>query len=1053
MNSFRLLRPLLLMSLFCVTYSAIAQVTVTGKVTEQTSGKPLEGVTVRVKNSTQATTTNESGSFSIIAPSSESILSFTSVGFGVYEIKAGSGAALSVALNPTNSTMEDVVVIGYGAKKRANVLGSVGSLNPREIEDLPVANLSTALVNKVPGVSIGQTSGKPGATTNLRIRNPVTFGTTGSVEPLYVIDGIAYTDPEGKEFFNNLDATMVESISFLKDAAASIYGSRGANGVVLVTTKKGKPGKPRISYTGSYGISSAANIPKTLTAYEHAIALNNKYAARPVWRNAGLLYTQQELDYLKNNNNDWLDEVWQDANMQRHAINVSGGSDRITFFAGANYLKETGNLQDLYASRYGFRIGSTAKISDHITMDVSFSNDFAIQDRPTPKGIAAFAGQNSDQADQLNATIGALMLIPKWVPMYIDGKPVFTTAPGWHPMEVQNTNTYARTNSTGQNVTASLNYQIPFVKGLSFRASYGLNSRNAAGKEYYVSYNLYDFQRENSSNLTGPNSITKQAVIFTNKPTATNPVRSIRNGNSLRIANDFAKSYQFNQSLNYKKTIGAHDFDLLVLAEQSEGETEGFFTSVEGQVIPGVDELWGFSQDRNVFDHASSRTEIGRASYLGRLNYGFMNRYLLEASFRADASPNFPPNTRWGYFPSVAVGWKISEENFFRNVTFVNDLKVRFQIGLTGNDAVRNYQYLERYTQTTGYLFGNTLTNGLNPNSIKNEAITWEKALYKNLGFDGSFLNRRFNFNIDLFHRTNKDMLEAPNATVPSTFGATIADRNYSKMKSWGIEGSLGYDLPMGKDFRFNIQVNAGYSDNKVLQRYFGPNDTAWKNPIGVRTDRGIEGYVTTQIFRSQAEVDAFYSKNPGWTINGDSLRVGYLNFQDLNGDGVITDLDRTRIADRSGSIWGAGFNLGFSWKGLRLSVNTSLSVGGKRIYDNSARRPPTENQGALSFWNDTWSVENPDAKYPVINSPLLSETSTFWMVGGTTMRINNAQLSYSLPTNLRTRYKIPELRLFVVGTNLGTLISEQRYKDAAANIAVDYPILRTITFGANISL
>ncbi|HEY0679118.1 MAG TPA: SusC/RagA family TonB-linked outer membrane protein [Chitinophagaceae bacterium] len=1053
MNLPRLPKLMLLLVLLFSSMLAVSQeLTISGKVIDQQSGKPLDGVTVKVKNNPRTTLTDENGNFSIAVPSAESVLSFTYVGYMVYEVQAGTGASLTVNLNLLNSRMEEVVVVGYGTKKRANVLGSVGSVNPKEVEDMPFVNLSTALVNKVPGVSVSLTSGKPGATTNLRIRNPITFGNTGSVDPLFVIDGVAYNNPEGKEFFDNLDATMVESISFLKDAAASVYGSRGANGVVLVATKRGKPGKPRVSYTGSYGISDALKIPETLTAYEHAIALNNKYAARPAWRNAGLMYTQQELDYLKTHNNNWLDEVWQNSYLTRHAINVSGGSDKITFFGGANYLKETGNLQDLFATRYGFRIGSTAKITDNLNIDIAFSQDNAVQDRPTPKGIASFAGQNADQADQLNATIGALMLIPKWVPMYIDGKPVFTTAPGWHPKEVQNTNTYARTDQKGQSITASLNYKIPFVQGLSFRLSYGNNNRTTFGKEYYVSYNLYDFQRESYSTLSS-SGVTKQAVIFTNVPTTSNPVRSIRNGNSLRNASDYAKSYQLNQSLNYKREFGKHDIDVLVLAEQSESEANGYFASVEGQVIPGVDEFWGFTLDRSVYDHASSKSEIGRASYLGRVNYSFMDRYLLEASFRADASPNFPSNSRWGYFPSVAVGWKISEEEFFKGVGFVNDLKIRFQVGTTGSDAVRPYQYSERYTQTTGYLFGNTLTNGLNPNAIPNPDITWEKAFYKNLGFDGSFLNRKFNFAIDLFHRTNSDMLQSPVSTVPSTFGGTISDRNYAEIKAWGIEGSIGYEGKIGKDFGYSIQTNLGYSDNKVIKKYFGANDTAWKNPIGVRTDRGIEGYIATGIVRSQAEVDAFYAKNPGWLINGDSLRVGYLNFQDLDGDGRITENDRTRIASRSGSIWGAGFNIGFSWKGLRLSINTSLSVGGSRIYDNTARRPPTENQGALSFWRDTWSESNPNARYPVINSPLASETSTFWMVGGTTMRVNNAQLSYTLPPSLKTRYKIPDLRLFVTGTNLGTLISNEKYKDASANVAVDYPVLRTITFGANISL
>ncbi|MDF2380943.1 SusC/RagA family TonB-linked outer membrane protein [Nostoc ellipsosporum NOK] len=1037
------------MLLGCSLLAFAQDKSVTGRVTDLKTGNPMGNVSVRVKNGTQTTRTDSSGLFTIQVPSTESILSFSHVGYSIYETKAGSGS-LTIAMNSTESQMDDVIVVGYGTKKRANVLGSVGSMNPKEIEDIPFTNLSTGLVNKVPGVSVNQTSGKPGATTNLRIRNPTTFGNTGSVEPLYVIDGIAYNNPEGKEFFDNLDATMVDNISFLKDAAASVYGARGANGVILVTTKKGKPGRPRVSYSGSYGISDAVNVPQTLSAYEHVTLLNNKYRANPNWNT--FVYDQSELDYAKGLKNSWFDETWEASSVQRHTVNISGGSDKITFFGGANYLKETGNLQDLYANKYGFRIGATAKITNDLTADISFSNDNSIMDRPTPKGITSFAGQSSDQADQMNATMAALLLIPKWVPMYVDGKPVYTTAPQWHPKELQKTNSYARTNSRGNNITASMNYKVPFIEGLSLRVSYGQNSRTSLGKEYYVSYSLYDFERTGTS--VYPSSPGKQRIIYTNTPTASNSVRSIKNGNSLRISNDNSKSYQFNQAINYQRTFGKHDIDVLLLAEQSESSSEGFFSSVEGQVIPGVDELWGFTQDRAFYDHASSRSEIGRASYLGRINYAFMDRYLLEASYRADASPNFPPGSRWGYFPSVAVGWKISQENFFRGINFVDDLKLRVQVGLTGSDAVRNYQYLERYTQTTGMLFGNTMTNGLNPNAIPNPDITWEKALYTNFGLDGSFLKGKFNASIDVYRRYNTDMLETPTSTVPSTFGATIADRNYSRMKSWGVEGALGYNGKISKDFGFNVQVNLGWTDNKVLRRYYNVNaDTGYKNPIGQRTDRGIEGYIATGILRTQADVDALLAKYPNWKIDGQAPQVGFMNYADLNGDGVITDADRTRIANRGGNIFGIGFNLGFSWKGLRLSVNSSLGIGGQRSYDNSARRAPTESQNGLSIWKDSWSPENPNAKYPVINSPLIGDVSTFWLTNATTWRINNAQLSYTLPAELKTRYKIPEMRLFVVATNLGAIINPQPYKDVNANIAIDYPTLRTVTFGANISL
>jgi len=402
----------------------------------------------------------------------------------------------------------------------------------------------------------------------------------------------------------------------------------------------------------------------------------------------------------------------------------------------------------------------------------------------------------------------------------------------------------------------------------------------------------------------------------------------------------------------------------------------------------------------------------------------------------------------------VAIGWKISQEKFFHdNIRFVNDLKIRFQVGLTGNDAVKNYQYRERFTQTTGMLFGNTMTSGLNNNDIPNSSITWEKALYKNLGFDGSFFDRRFDFAIDLYHRYNYDMLMQPTSTVPTSFGGGISDQNYGRLKSYGIEAALTYNGTVGKEFKYFTSVNFGISDNKVIRKYYGAGDTAWRNPIGRRTDNGLEGYKSVGILRTQADVDALLVKNPNWTIDGEKPIPGYMNYEDINGDGKIDENDKTRIAPRGSNLFGLGFNLGASWKSFKFSVNMSLQVGGYAVYDKTARTPATENQRSLAFWQDSWSPENPNAKYPLINAPLIKEISNFWMVKATTMRVNNMTLSYGLPQGLSSRWKIPELRVFAAGTNLWSIINHQSYKDPATNLAVDYPALRTYTFGLNVSL
>lgn len=1032
--------------------------TIRGQVTDN-KGAPLGDVSVHAKGTTKRAVTAPDGRFSITIPVQTAVLEFSHVAMEHQEVNIAGKTELRIQLKENNSNLTDVIVVGYGTQRKANVLGSVSTFNPKEVEDLPVANLSTALKNVVPGVSVNQTAGKPGATTNLNIRNATTFvGAGGNTSPLFVIDGLVETyttsggvDVSGKTAFDNLDPSQIESITFLKDAAATIYGARGANGVVLVTTKRGKAGKPRLSYSGSYATEDASKMPQMLSGYDQALLLNNWVTNyRPGNVVSTEVYTPEELAYLKTHNYNWLDQAWESAHLQRHTLNISGGSDKLTFFVGGNYYDETGNLRDLYATKYGLRLGMNAKIVKGLTADITMGTDNTTLNRPSPKGVTA-------QADAMSETVGGLMHVPGWVPMYLDGKPVYYANLGWHPYELQNSGSYAKSKSQGLTVNATLEYKVPKIEGLSFRVQYGRNTRNNFGKEYYVSYNLYDFQQTGVHTNTGPGTnkpTGTQNVVYTNN---VNAIRTIKNGNSLFESYDGSANWQLNEAVSYARKFGKHDVSIILLAEQSQTTGDNLRTNVEGQVIPGTDQYYGFSTD-NTTNNASITgltSSTGRVSYMGRFNYGFKDRYLLEAAFRRDASPNFPVNSQWGFFPSVAVGWKISEENFFKNnISFVNDLKIRFNVGLTGNDATSAFAWKNRYTSANGMLFGSSLSNGLNNAVIPNTQITWEKALYKDLGIDGNFWNRRFNFALDFYHRHQYDMLETPNTTVPNTFGGSIANQNHGVLNSWGMEAMLGYNGSAGRDFKYFINVNFSITNNKVISKYYNANtDTGWKKPVGVRADRGIEGYKATGIVRTQQEVDAWYKTHPGWTINGDSLRPGYLNFEDINGDGKITDVDQTRIADRSSSLFGMGFNLGCSWKGFRVSTNISLSVGGYTTWRKADVAPPTKDVSALVMWRDSWTAANPNAALPAIYAPYVSETSSFWLRNATAMRVNNLQFSYSLPGTLTGKWKIPECRVFITGNNLWAIINPTPYKDPASNTASDYPILRTWTFGLNLNL
>lgn len=1038
--------------------TAVSKKTITGVVVDD-KGEPLPNANITVKGTSQKALTRDDGTFKITVPDT-AVLRFTHVGLATQEQSVKGQDFLRIEMKSANSNLTDVIVVGYGTQKRANVLGSVSTFNPKDVQDMPVANMSTALKNVVPGVGISQTAGKPGATTNINIRGATTFAAAGTTGPLFVIDGFVQTyttsggvDATGKTAFDNLDPTQIESITFLKDASATIYGARGANGVVLVTTKKGKAGKPRLSYSGSYSTEDAAKLPEMLSGYDQALLLNNwvqNYSPNNVV--ASEVYTPDELNYLKSHNYNWFRQTWQPAHVQRHTINVSGGSDKLTFFAGANYYDETGNLRDLYATKYGLRLGMTAKIVEGLTAVVTTSADNSIANRPTPKGTSA-----SDQADQMNVTVGTLLRVPGWVPMYLNGQPVYYSPINWHPFELQNSGTYAKSKLQNFAVNASLEYKVPKIEGLSFRVQYGRNQVNTFGKQYYSSYNTYDFVQSGSHTnfSSGTNKATgTQNVMYTNN---VNAVKVIKNGNSLQESYDGSQNWQMTESVGYARKFGKHDFSIILLSEQMQTTGDNLTSSKEVQVIPGIDQFYGYSSDNtsNNITVTGLTSSTGRVSYMGRLNYSYKDRYLLEAAFRDDASPNFPTNSQWGFFPSVAVGWKLSEEDFFKDhVHFVNDLKIRFNVGLTGNDATSAFGWKTRYTGANGMLFGSSLTNGLSNANIPNSEITWEKALYKDLGIDGTLANRKINFTVDFYHRHQYDMLETPNTTVPNTFGGTFADRNHGILNSWGFESSIGYNGNIGRNFNFFASMNFSITFNKVIQKYYSPGtDTGWKNPIGVRADRGIGGYVATGIVRSQADVDSWYKAHPGWTINGDSLRAGDLNFKDINGDGKITDVDQTRIANRSSNIFGMGFNLGCSWKGFRLSTNISLGVGGSLVWKKADIAPPTKDASALTIWKNSWTAANPNAALPAIYAPLANEASSFWLRSATYMRVNNLQLSYNLPASITTRYKLPECRFYITGMNLWSIINPTPYKDPDSNQVSDYPILRTWTFGVNLNL
>ncbi len=1054
-----------LLLLGCISFAQ--QKTVTGKVLDA-DGNPLPGVTIGIKGTNTNVQTIADGSFSITVPSNQTVLKFSSAGMKYEEHTVGSRSTIVIKMEKDIKLMDDVVVVGYGTKKRVNIQGAVSTIKATEIEDIPVANLPSSLVNRVPGVSVNFSSGKPGSTTSINIRNSITFpGAPDGVtsQPLIVIDGIIsnptqWTQATNADFFENLDASQIEDITFLKDASAAIYGAAGAKGVILITTKKGKPGKPKISYSGYFGYSTEAVKSESLSAYEHAKFLNDGYTLTGAASN--LRFSQADLDSLKGiEDKSWYDRFWKAGKVQRHTINVSGGTERVTLFAGGSYYSETGNYGKIATKKYSLRTGMNATIVEGLTATVSFATDFNREESNNHKNALA-------ETDDL--TIRALYLTPKWVPVTIGDKIVGfqganNSSPqnqNWSLLGVHNSGSYRDNKSQGLAVNASLEWRPKIVKGLAARIQYGKNNRTASGKGYYASYNVSNLQRR------GQNSL-----LYSDQLVATpgaSPTVKITNNDQIEEGTTTSENYQLIATLSYSKKIRNHDLDVMVGFDQSEAESRNILLSKSTQLVQGVDEFWAFSNDPSTLGSVQDALRnpqvflSAKRSYLGRLNYSFKGKYFFEFIGRADASMNFAPENRWGFFPTVGIGWRISDEKFFRNITFVNSLKLRANLGLVGEDRVGNRLYESRFTQSTGILLGGVSTGGLDPNIYPNRNITWEKSRTFNVGFDATILRNKINITAEFYQRYTYDGFDRYAASVfPPTTGIPPPVINYGKQLSWGTEFSIGYRTKIARDWGFSADVNFGWSNSQLMQSFyneaflgqFGPdqlNIQVGRDPR--RYNSNNIGYIAKGILRTQADVDAILAKNPNYLIGGVKPQVGFMDFEDINGDGQITEAgDATLMFNRTTPVIGFGFTLGATYKQFRLSTNINLSIGGKRLYDGEARKVPTTTQNAPAFWADHWTPENPNGKYPRADAPLVTANSTFWAVNGTQCRVNNMILSYQMPRTIASKLKIPDLRIMLTGTNLWNIINPLKYKDPYTSNYANYPTLRTYSVGINASL
>lgn len=1048
-NKVRLLLGILCLLLVTQVSFAQSVIKVTGKITDSKDNTALSGATISRVGGSESAVANDKGQFEITVPPG-STLRITVTGYTAITVKAS--ADMTIQLEPLSTTMNEVVVVGYGTQKKASLTTAVTSVNTRELANIPTGNLSNAMAGRASGVYVQTATGIPGKSSSVRIRSASSWN---AAPPLFVIDGIL----RDQIAFDALDPNQVENLTILKDAASTaIYGSRASNGVVLVTTKTGKKGKPVVQFNTVMGVHSKPALQfKYMPLLKAADIINNLYAPE-------VKYNDFDKQWIAQNNPDgkiYYNEVYENPFTQKYGLNISGASDDVSYFIGGNYYNEKGFLPQMQYNRYNLRGNIVTRLTKDLSvgLNLNFNNG----------NRRSIVNQLSNDDDMSGFYEKLFYLGSGIAPAYIDGKPVDPNWLGGNPIEVMRNGGYSKFNDQQIDALLSIEYKVPFVKGLTVKMLYSKNYNNRFTKSFAQKHTLYKFK-------TDPNS---KAGVLTNEVTGT-----VESGSPLTAfvdnSNGKTSSYQLNGMLTYDKQWGEHSINVLAAYEQAEGYYT--YSSIYKQNFPYyVTDQFPFtspaSGDAKVSGYEANLP--ARVSYIGRVNYDFAGKYLATVSVREDGSSNFAPAKRWGLFPSASAAWVISRESFFENLnkkSFVDLLKLRLSYGTTGNDPSFNWLWKELYNaSTTNLAIGDPVSNSslLAYNGISNPNYSWETSKAFNLGLDFNF-RKHWNFTAEFWSKKTYDILGKRILTLPIEFGANFPPENYGKMNAKGLELELSYlRARLFKDFEMNVSANFGLATTNVVQVDAPANSLDAENPNG-KPLNALVGYHATGILRTQADIIALPA---GYKIFGATPELGMMNFEDVSGptgkpDGIIDTYDKVVLAKygnmgntvsgyNANPAFGSnnapisfGINFNFKYKGFSLDMLWAGLAGYKILYNDPWGRS-FPGLVAPAYYEDAWTPENPNGKAPkIFRSGDARENgykvaSTYNTYSGAFVRLKNLQLSYDLSKVLKAKAGFKTAGIFVSATNL-FIIRGFKYYDPETFSGSSYPVMRTINTGVN---
>ncbi|RBL93551.1 SusC/RagA family TonB-linked outer membrane protein [Chitinophaga flava] len=986
-----------------------ANLTVEGKI-KDIHGNPLPGVTVLIKGTQRGTVTDPKGSFSLKDVKRDAVLVLQYVGFDTQEIGVDGRTSLSTVLKENQKTLDEYVVVGYGTQKKVTKTGAVASVKGAELQQSPNVNISNSLVGRVPGIIAVNNSGEPGNdNSRIFIRGRSTLGVS---TPLYVIDGIP------REGFARLAPGDIESVSVLKDAAAAIYGSRAANGVILVTTKRGKIGKPTINYGFNQSFVSPTRLPKMADAPTYARLVNEilQYGGdKPRFTEDQIKKFSDGSDPWLYPNTNWYDAVIKNTSLQnRHDLSLSGGSEKMTYFVSLGTLYQDA-IYKTSATNYKQQ-NVRANLDAHVNENIHLRLDLAgrLENKNFPPRSA-------------NSIFRSLMRgRPTENAIWPNGMPGPDIEFGDNPV-VTSTNTVGYTNDKNYvlNGTLGATINIPWVRGLSLDGNFAYDQNFDFVKTWIKPWTLYTLDPNSPDHKLNPAS----------RGVSAPQLNESFNSNRLSTVNF---------KINYNRSFGKHNLNTFIAFEQATFNGDTMLANRRYFISDKLDQLFaGGDKEKN---NGGSGFSFARRNYFGRISYNYRETYLFDFNARYDGTQNFPRNSRFGFFPGASAGWVLSNEGFWkRSIRVMDYFKIRASWGQMGNDQIPSFQYLSTYGFSDGgVMLGGDLNKGIYQLRSPNEAITWEMANNFDVGVEGALLGEKLSFEADYFYTRRANILVSRSQSMPAYTGMTLPQENLGKVENKGFEVVLKHKNDINK-FHYEIVGTVTHAQNKILFWDEVPSVPEWQKSTGKMIDAPLY-YKAIGIYKTQEEVD----KTPH--VSG--ARPGDIIFADIDGNGVIDDLDRIRVNRTENPTWIFGLTFSAKYRNFDFTMLWQGATGASQYLHTESGLIGNFPE---AYIKDRWTPDNTNASWPRVNDRdreyWVARQNTFWFWKTDYARLKTLDFGYTVPEQLIKRIGLQKLRVYLSGQNLLTIDNVKIFDpEAPMGSGQYYPQTKIYNVGLNVT-